>query len=530
MRRSGVMPNLHKPLRHVLLLLFAALPAGAWAHGGGDPVGLSLWWEDGQVRFEDGTPRTVTLYGDHPRFVEELDITASVRTTTDEGITPVTQSGDLAALDWTGVTMVDEDWRPEFTGGFTRSRFYRHARWMERTSAFVLSPVDAAGRAVGPPILELAGSDDRLRASDDAFVRRFVARQVTTGCVAIGDCSNATSFLAQGLVQLRGERNVAQRAQRIPARATQLKLQWTEDLRSARYVPIVRGRYADTPYRYGFRAEIAVANPPANGQYYVPGEVISLRSTFRDGAGTRLHPAGSLPTYGEFLRHSIDSGLRYYDGLRQLLTAYYALKHREGLSIVTFGGPTHRLRQSVHEVGFLDLFFNPQTITATRDEDGYTGLFQLNPPIQNQAFPELWDAPVSDTIDFVIPADAEPGTYVVATKGRRDWGGQALNSGAVAELQVGQAAPTAFAPTTGRCNTCHQGTSAFSEILHGMSDRRACYSCHPTMAFEPDHALDYRIHLIHSRSERVAANVSDCSTCHLVPPTGPARGFPGIGP
>jgi hypothetical protein len=82
--------------------------------------------------------------------------------------------------------MVDEDWRPEFTGGFTRSRFYRHAALdgAHQRLLVALAGTDAAGRRGGfSPILELAGSDDRLpRLSDDAFVRRFVARQVTTGC------------------------------------------------------------------------------------------------------------------------------------------------------------------------------------------------------------------------------------------------------------------------------------------------------------------------------------------------------------
>jgi hypothetical protein len=34
--------------------------------------------------------------------------------------------------------------------------------------------------------------------------------------------------------------------------------------------------------------------------------------------------------------------------------------------------------------------------------------------------------------------------------------------------------------------------------------------------------------LIHSRSERVPANVYDCSTCHLTPVSGIPRGFPGV--
>lgn len=515
---------------HGALIIGVVLGASRAEAGGPEPVGLSLWWEDGAVRTEDGAPRTVTLYGEAPRFVQELDITASVVTATDEGILPLARSGDLAGVDWSGVQLVDEDWRPEFTGGFTRSRFYRGAAWMERPSVFVMLPLNASGRVVGPPISTLAGRDDRAGPADDGVVRRFVARQVTPGCRAIGDCSNATSFQAQGLVQLRDARHPERRATRIPSTATRIAMVWSEDPLNPRSVDLQRAPLSSTPYRYGFRAEVEVVNPPQNGRFYQPGETISIRSTFRDGAGQRLHPQGSLPTYGEFLDHAIDSGLRYYDGLRQLLTAYYALKHREGLSIVTFGGPTHRLRVSRHQVGFNDLFFTPQTVTASRQEDGFTGLFQLNPPIQNQALPELWYAPVSDTVDFVIPADAEAGTYVIASKGRRDWGGEALNATGVAEIQVGQRAPTPFTSRTGRCEGCHNGASALGKLLHGLSDRRTCYSCHPSMAFEPDHAIDYRIHLIHSRSERVSADVYDCRTCHLTPPNGAPRGFPGIGP
>jgi hypothetical protein len=497
-----------------------------------EAVGLSLWWEDGQVRFEDGGVRVVTLYGNAPRFVEELDLSATVVTEVDRGVAPLAESGDFAGLDWSGVQQVDEDWRPEFTGGFTRSRFYRGAAWMERPSVFRLQPKDARGRPVGPPLIHQAGADgpSRRGARGDGFIRRFVARQVTAGCRAIGDCTNATRFLAQGLVQLREPLDGPRRARSIPAAATQLELSWTEDLAHPRIVAVQRASLSSTPYRYGFSVDVELAAPPANGLFYQPGETIQVRTTFRDGAGQRLHPAGSLPTYGEFLNRAVPSGLRYYDGLRQLLTAYYALKHREGLTILTFGGPSHRLRTSRHQVGFNDLFFTPQTVTARRAEDGFTGLFQLNPPIQNQAIPELWFAPVSDTIPFVIPADAEPGTYVVAAKGRRDWGGQALVASGVAEVQVGQVARTAFTPTTGRCATCHVGPTALGSVLHGLGDRRTCYSCHPSMAFEPDHAIDYRIHLVHSRSERVPADVYDCATCHLTPPTGPARGFPGIGP
>lgn len=490
-------------------------------------VGLSLWFEDGEVRLEDGTPKTVTLYESFPRYMQELDITAKVVTLTDEGIQPVIDQGDMAGLDWTGIEQVDEDWRPDLAnGGFTRSRFYRGARWMERFSSFFVVPVDAADRPVGAPIISLAGFDDLLLPSDDGFIRRFDARQITYGCAAIGDCSGATHYIAQGLMQLRNEQNKEHRAQKIPARADYLKVVWTEDLDNPRYVPIERADYDDTDWEYGFEVGVDVA-PPANGQYFEPGDEVAVTVSFTDGAGNRLHPEGELPSYVDFANDSIDSGLRYYDGLQELLTLYYALKHREGLGMWSLSGPTNALKMPDHVVSFND-FFLPQTAYATVEEDGFTSLAIFNPTIPDQLFGN--PNPSSDTVTYVLPENAKPGTYLVAIKGRRDWGGEAINAAGTAEIQVGSPTPTGFQPTTGRCNTCHTGDSALGEVLHGLGDRRACYSCHSTMDFEPDHALDYRIHLIHSRSERFPADPADCSTCHLEPPSGPPRGYPGIGP
>ncbi len=495
----------------------------------GPLVGLSLWWQDGEVRREDGQPRPLELYENFPRYVQELDLSAKVTTSDDRGIEPLALEGDMAGLDWTGAELIEEDWRPDFEGTFTRSRFYRKARWMERYSVFAIVPVNEAGLPVGVPLLELAGVDDRALPGDDGFVRRFDARQVTPRCRAIGDCTGATEFTAQGLAQVRYALQPEQRAVRIPKQATRLKLVWTEDLGHPRYVDLVRRRYADTPYRYGFSLGLEVVNPPANGVHYAPGEGVDVRVTYRDGEGNRLHPLGSLPTYQDFVDDNVASGLRYYDGFQELLTLYYALKHREGLTIWGFSGPTDRVKFPRHVVGFFD-FFEPQAVTATVAEDGFSGAATLNPTFAQLAVPEARATPVTDTVHFTVPADALPGTYVIATKGRRDWGGEALNRAASIEIQVGQATPTGFAPTTGNCGSCHQGPSALANVLHGLGDRRTCAGCHPTLAFEPDHALDYRIHLIHSRSERVGADVNDCSLCHLTPPSGPPRGYPGFGP
>jgi hypothetical protein len=496
------------------------------------PVGLSLWWENGEVRLLSGAVKTVDLYEDFPRFIQELDITAQVVTPTDEGIQPVISSGDMSNLDWRGIQQTDEDWRPEGNVPltYTRSRFYRGARWMTRPSVLALLPVDAAGRVVGAPIVELTGRDDASNPGDGAFIRRFVARQVVQGCRAIGDCSNATSYVAQGLMQFRGSQKSDQRARRIPDRATQLRLFWSEDPTHPRHVALRHRTFAQTPYRYGFSPQIEILTPPANGQFYVPGEGFDFRITYRDGAGNRLNPPGSLPAYAEFTQDQVDSGLRYYDGFRQVLTVYYALKHREGNNIWAFAGPTNALRTSNRVVPLSDFFTLAftQIPMATASQNGFTSVFNLVPNPAYELDPFLSTQRPVDVVHVTVPADAQPGTYMLSFKGRRDWGGEARVQAVTLEVPVGQSAPTTFTPTTGNCTTCHTGPTGLDKQLHGISDRRTCFGCHAPLGGEPDNRLDFRAHFIHTRSNRFGADPFVCSTCHLTPPTGPARGFPGV--
>ena|SRR5256885_13306453 len=98
------------------------------------------------------------------------------------------------------------------------------------------------------------------------------------------------------------------------------------------------------PYGYGFQPSLETVSAPANGSYYVPGETVQFRVTFRDGSGNRLHGEGALPSYGAFLRGEVPSGLRYYNGFALFPTTYYALKHREGLMAVSLLGPTDKLK------------------------------------------------------------------------------------------------------------------------------------------------------------------------------------------
>jgi hypothetical protein len=484
------------------------------------PAGLSLF-------FRDGVPDrpALDLSFDAPRFVQELDLEATVVTATDQGIEPATHQGDLADLDWSGVAQVEEDWRPDFDGTWIRQRFYRGAAWMEGASTFRVVPVDDAGTPVGTPIIALAGADDTWAPSDDGFVRRFVARQYVRGCRAKNDCSNATHFEAEALVQLRDALHPALRAQTIPADAAALSLEWSAEPHHARTIPLTRSA---SPYGPGFQIVLSAVTPPANGSYYVPGDAVTFQATFEDGAGHRLHPEGSLPTYGQFLRGEVASGLHYYDGFRLEPTLYYALKHREANMILALDGPVDRIRVPSRTIDTGELFL-PQIETATPAVDGYTGLVQFIPAgavLFGGAFdPSAWETPVPDRFTFTIPADALPGTYVVALKARRDFGGEALDRGTTIEIQVGTATRSEAQLATGNCAHCHTGPSSLDVVNHGLADRRACVACHPSLAFEPDNALDIRVHTVHDRSNRFPGDVHDCALCHLVPPTGPARGI-----
>lgn len=480
------------------------------------PVGLSLFFSNGQMA-------PIHLLGNAPRYLQEIDIAESVTSTSDAGIQPLIASSSLSTLDWSGIVQTEENWVPSFDGTFTRERYYRDARWMEVPSTFVVVAVDANGQEVGSSIVAHAGSDDVRKDSDDGFVRRFVARQLAVGCPTFGNCSGAT-FKAEALVQFRDALDPESDARTISPSAAALHLSFSQLPERIYSVDVLR-QSADVGH--GFSVELEPSSTPANGAYYMPGESVSFRITFRDGEGNRLFPPGQLPSYAEFISGQVENGLRYLD-LRLSTRLYYALKHRESNLLAVLSGPIDKLK-TPRTVVDPNLLFAPQVPFATASADGFTAVGQTVPPagiIFGGLFnPAVWSLPVSDLVTFTIPEDAEPGTYLAAIKARRDFAGEALNRGTTMEIQVGQPEATVFTPTTA-CTSCHaQERTTFNTVLHGIGDRRACFGCHSSLGIEFDNALDIRVHTIHDRSERFDADVRQCSLCHLTPPSGPARGL-----
>ncbi|HEY8945349.1 MAG TPA: hypothetical protein VIM73_13855 [Polyangiaceae bacterium] len=487
---------------------------------GDGPVGLSFF-------FRNGAANPIVFRGNPARFLQEIDISESVVTTTDQGIQPLITSSAVSGMDWRGVTQVEEIWLPAFDGTFTRERYYRNARWMENEGNFTVHALDAQGHQVGPALVAHAGRDDRRSAQDDDWTRRFNARQLTSGCSAIGNCTGATSFTAEALIQLRDALHPEQDARTLPESATALRLEF-DQLPGKHYdVSVSHESATALPYGYGFQVSLAPISSPPNGRYYLPGDSVDVRVTFSDGAGHRLYPEGSLPTYAAQFARTDTAGLRYLDVLLKD-RLYYALKHRESNLLVVLSGPTDKLTtpQTVVDPNFL---FLPQVPFATRAVDGFSAVGATVPSagviFGGLSDPSLWNLPVSDVVTFTIPNDAEAGTYIAAVKARREFGGEALNRAGDVEIQVGQSQHTGFTPKTA-CFGCHsEERTQFSTILHGIGDRRACFGCHSSLGIEPDNALDIRVHTIHDRSDRFGADVRNCSNCHLATPDGPARGL-----
>lgn len=487
-------------------------------HGRSDAVGLSLL-------LENGATQTLRLTKGPRRYLQELDIVERITGTTDEGIDPLFSSPSTSSLDWTGVTLVGEQWIPGLDGTFTRERYYRDAKWMERRSRFVLTPRDSHGRRVGNRLHFDVGSDDEARRADDAFVRRFSARQRALGCPQVNDCAGAT-YVAETLIQARDATRVGRSAESISPRAVRFDLTWSAQPEVTRTIPLEQRRRSEETWGYGFGVELSEIGHAPNTRYYEPGDTLTLQVTFTDGEGNRLHPAGSLPSFEQVFTRQDDSGLRYLDPTFPT-RLFYALKHRESTLITGISGPLDALRAPQTVVDPFT-FFLPQTQFAFADVDGYTSVVQTLPPpaivFGGLQDPSLWQAPVSDTLSFVIPDDAQPGTYVAVVKARREYRGEALNRGAVHRFQVGQSAATAFTPTT-ECSGCHSGPSKLNQVLHGIDDRATCYTCHSSLAIELDNRLDYRVHRVHALSDRYPADGVACDTCHTTTPAAPALGW-----
>lgn len=481
-----------------------------------EPVGLALEVEDGA-----GVPLKVRA--GQTFFINQLDVRAVVTATRDEGVEGLRRAGDFKNLPWQGVSLVDEEpvLLANGDGTYTRRRFYRDAKWMEQPSVFTVQPVDSRGRATGRAIPLNIGKDDQRKSNDDFFIRRLRAIQWTRDCRSVTNCTGARNYEEEALVEVRNARAGATRFTLSP-NTRALRLSWS--LRPDADYTIPVEQVEESTYDYGFSIDVQALTPPRADGTYAPGSAITFQLTLRDGAGKRLHPRGSLPSYNEVVFGQNEPGIQYYSAFFDPTTTYYRRKHRERMLMTQIIGPAQRI-QPIRSIVDLDAFLGPDDVQTigTLERDGVFAQFQTFPPANKlfggAFFPEegRWDAPVSDSWTYTLPANAEPGTYLVTVKGRRVYMGEDVPASRTVEIQVGTTRHTEARLTTGKCNSCHNEGGELSTVLHANDNRAACAGCHAPLGFELEGPIVVRAHFIHSRSDRFDEPKQQCSNCHLTP-------------
>lgn len=473
------------------------------------PIGIALDIENGS-----GVPLAVRA--GQRVYVNQIDIRAAIDATTDEGVAGLATSGDFQALDWGGVSLADQAVveQQNADGTWIRRRFYREAEWMDQPSAFLIEQLDAQGNPSGAPLTVDTGLADKRTPIDSFFVRRLRAIQWTYDCATTSDCSSATKFGEEALVELR-DANGSHPNVVLGAATTQLRVRWS--LRWNTPWTISVQQVQNPKYDYGFQVDLDPVTAPRNDGTYAPGQQITFRVTLRDGAGNRLHAPGQLPTYEQYLE-GVDSGIQYYRFFQEPYATYYRRKHREHHLLVGLSGPAQDI-QPIHTITdiFADTDFQTNAVvTALPSRDGFFATASEIPSFGTLlGGPPAWTNAVADTVSFNVPSDAKPGTYVAVVKGRRNYLGEELPRAKVLRIQVGSPAVTVAALNTGNCSNCHTGGAALNRINHGIDDRASCSSCHAPLTFELEGPVYVRAHFIHSRSDRFDQPLQRCATCHL---------------
>jgi hypothetical protein len=477
------------------------------------PVGLAL-------EVDQGRGVALTVKRGQAFYLNQIDLRAQITATRDESVSGLRSHGDFVGLDWTGISRQEEEFvlLANGDGTFRRRRFFRNAKWMNVDSQFRLEQIDRDGKARGAVVVQ-AGVDHERKRTDGFFARRMRAIQWTNDCKTQTDCTGAKSFEEEALVELRYSNHPDQVFTLAPDTVA-LRLTWTLQPGHPYTIPVAQ--VAAPAFSYGVQADVTALTKPRGDGTYAPGSDITFRVTLKDGAGNRLHPVGSLPTYNDVVFGANPTGLQYYRAFFDPTTTYWRRKHRERMMMVQLIGPAQRI-QPIRSILELDDFLGADDVqrVGSVTRDGVFGEVRTFPTAHDLfggAFDpdhKAWDAAVPDTWTHHLPADAPAGTYLLTLKGRRTFMGEDIPYTRTIELQVGTARHTEPTLSTGPCASCHSGPSALGSVLHGNANRAACAGCHVPLGFELEGPIYVRTHFIHSRSRRFDAPLAECANCHL---------------
>jgi predicted CXXCH cytochrome family protein len=467
-----------------------------------DPVGLDL-------TFTDGAPDPIAVIAGETFYIDSFTVMTEVHGEQDELLDELRDSSMLAELDWNGLQVERQDWIAEFDGTYQLQRYFHNAGWMGGVHRLQVT-LWAGDELLADP-LELETADVWPPGPRESFAtRRFSTMTFAHGAAEEGDTTGA-EFSAQAWLQLRN--GVADdRTFVIPAEATHLRVEWDHLPEMSFDVPLEP--VSSSPYAYGFDIEVDPI-PPADGVSYAPGQDVTFNLAFVDGQGTRLHPRGSLPTYGEFMSGEVTSGLQYYNFFPGII--FYRDKNREGVLLASLTGPEHLVHQTHEAVPTVDFLTQNVQIAAAPEAHGFSSLWAIVPPSPIVfGSPDGWDTPVPDHLTFRLPDDAGSGSYAFAIKARRLYRGEESLATRVVRINVGTPPLIENAvPLVGNCDRCHKGAFSLARMLHHVDDVTVCTGCHLPLGFEENNLLPHRIHRIHALSDRYKEDPRDCTVCHL---------------
>lgn len=481
----------------------------------GDPPPIGL-----AIDLKNGVSAPLRLHAGKTFYLDVVDMSTTITTSVDEGVAGLKTSGDFASAAWGGTQFEEQETAeiPDPLGHFTRSRFYRGATWMNVASVIELQQLDVKGKPLGAPLVASIGKDNQRKPSDHFFVRRLRAIQRTLGCVSPQSCAGANQFEEEALVELRNALDQDSTFTLDP-KTKALKLSWSGNPQHPYTLPVEQ---VTAPlYDYGFRIDVDPLTPPGPHGYYAPGQNLTFRVTLRDGAGQRLHPQGSLPSYNDVIFGPNEAGFQYFQGFFDPAWVFWRRKHRERTFIAHFMGPAQNV-QAIRSIVPLDQIVSEDVQSVgTLERDGVFDVWKVFPATDDVfggAFDPThagWAVPGSDTFSVQLPANAPPGSYRLTTKARRVYHGEDIAFTRTIEVQVGTHQQTTPTLQTGNCQTCHTGGGSLSEVLHKNPARGTCFGCHAPLGVELDAPISSRVHFLHSRSNRYNKPVDECKTCHL---------------
>lgn len=351
------------------------------------------------------------------------------------------------------------------------------------------------GSGTGPWIQLEDSAGTAFFAKGDRWLVRCVA---STGAVSAPEAGPRATFGAMAEVRLSAaSRNTPLFS--VPQEASQLKLTWSGDPADAFTAPVSfhAPSFDGQSLDYGFEIELS-PSPPANGDYYEPGEELTLSVNLKDGAGHRLHPEGQLPTYQQFLDEA-SNGILYYRNAGEPSGGGFFAEHRLNMGVSGLLGPKQNMAQSY----------------STTPPSGVVKLTKNLPDmgVVNGGLkePARWQTPVPSQLKLSLPLDAQPGTYVAMAKFTRSFLGETLHRAKELDVQVGAAKRTYFPERVGNCDLCHLREAALSRLRHGVGQSGLCSACH----LPPHGTAPGLVHRLHFFSSKYPEGKNNCSACHI---------------